>query len=335
MKRIAVVCPGRGSYTRDLLGSLGRSPPGPSLLAADAFRAALGRPTPSAMDAAPSYSSRLHVAGENASILTMAASLADADALANVDVACVIGNSMGWYTALAVAGALPLPDAFTLVETMGQYQVDNVVGGQVLYPLVDDAWRALPSPELDAALAGIPDLHVSIRLGGQAVVGGTQAALDALLKRLPPRKMGDRDAPFQLPLHSAFHTPLMRATSERARGELADLGWRAPAVPLVDGRGVVFRPLHADPVALRDYTLGAQVTEPYDFGEGVRVALREYAPDAVVLLGPGGNLGGAVAQVLIEEGWRQIDSRAAFTRVQTEAPFVISLARPEQRALLT
>ncbi|MDP2316119.1 MAG: ACP S-malonyltransferase [Pseudomonadota bacterium] len=334
MRRVAVVCPGRGSYTRDLLGSL-RSVRSPALAAADAFRAALGRPTPSEMDAAESYSSRLHVAGENASILTMAATLADADALTDVSVACVLGNSMGWYTALAVAGALPQGDAFTLVETMAQYQVANVIGGQVLYPLVDDAWRALPSPELAAALAEIPDLHWSIRLGGQAVLGGTQAALDALMKRLPPRKIGDRDAPFQLPLHSAFHTPLMAGTSARAAADLAGLGWRAPTVPLIDGRGVVFRPHHADPAALRDYTLGAQVTEPYDFGASVRVALREYAPDAVVLLGPGGNLGGAVAQVLIEEGWRRLDSRAAFTRAQAEAPLVISLARPEQRALVT
>ncbi|MES2640124.1 MAG: hypothetical protein V4850_11595 [Myxococcota bacterium] len=347
MIRIAVVCPGRGSYTRDLLGTLRSTGAGSaSLRAADAFRAALGRPTPSEMDAAESYSSRLHVAGENASLLTMAASLVDADALgarkADVSVACVLGNSMGWYTALAVAGALPQPDAFTLVETMGQYQAGNVVGGQVLYPLVDDAWRALPSPELDAALREIPDLHMSIRLGGQAVIGGTQAALDALMKRLPPRKIGDRDAPFQLPLHSAFHTPLMRPTSERAFADLADLGWRAPAVPLVDGRGVVFRPHHADPAAIRDYTLGAQVTDPYDFAASVRVAMREYAPDALVLLGPGGNLGGAVAQVLIAEGWRQLDSRAAFTRAQAPeggreggVPVVLSMARPEQRARVT
>jgi acyl transferase domain-containing protein len=287
------------------------------------------------MDAAEVYSSRLHVAGENASILTMTASLADADVLKDVSVCCVIGNSMGWYTALAVAGALPLDDAFTLVETMGQYQAGNVIGGQVLYPLVDAGWRPLPSPELDAALADVPDLYWSIRLGGQAVIGGTQAALDTLLAHLPPRKIGERDAPFQLPLHSAFHTPLMADTSRRASAALGGLGWRAPAIPLVDGRGQIFRPRHADPGALRGYTLGTQVTEPYDFGAGLRVALREYAPDAVVLLGPGGNLGGAVAQVLLAEGWRGLHTRADFVRLQEADPFVLSLARPDQRARVT
>ncbi len=330
--RVAVVCPGRGSYTRDLLGSLVGTP---RVLAADSFRRARGRATPTELDALGSYTSRNHIAGENASILTMACSLADADQLKNVDVACVIGNSMGWYTALGVAGALPLEDSFRLVDTMGQYQVDNVIGGQVLYPLVDAEWRALPCPELDAALREVPDLYVSIRLGGQVVLGGTQAALDAALARLPKRMIGDREAPFQLPLHSAFHTPLLTETSARARAELADLAWQAPAVPLVDGRGAVFRPRAAEPNEIAAYTLGSQVTEPYDFSAGVRVALREYAPDAFVLLGPGGNLGGPTAQVLIADGWSGLRSRADFLARQADRPVIISMARPEQRALVT
>ncbi len=330
--RVMVVCPGRGSYGRDTLGTLARTP---SVEAANAYRASLGRPTPSQLDAAESFSSRLHVAGENASILTMAGSLADMDAVrtaADVSVVCVIGNSMGWYTALTVAGALQLHDGLRLVETMGQYQAGNVVGGQVLYPLVDDDWRAAPSEAVDRALRTIPDLHVSIRLGGQLVLGGSDAAVAAALKTLPPRKIGDRDAPFQLPLHSAFHTPLLTDTSRRAFADLADLDWRAPHVPLVDGRGALFRPREADPAMLRDYTLGTQVVEPYDFTASVRVALREYAPDAIVLLGPGGNLGGATAQALIAEGWRGLHGKQDFTALQAERPFVLSMARPEQRA---
>lgn len=332
MKRVVVVCPGRGSYGREQLHSLR---PSPSVAAADAHRRALGRPTPTEMDGSEAYSSRLHVAGENASILTMAASLSDADHLANVTVCAVVGNSMGWYTALAVAGALPQDDALNLVETMAQYQADNVIGGQVLYPLVDEQWRTLPSPELSAALQEIPDLYWSIRLGGHAVLGGSTSAIAALMKRLPPRKIGERDAPMQLPLHSAFHTPLMAETSTRAFADLSGLSWRAPAIPLVDGRGVVHRPWSADPSEIAAYTLGTQVTEAYDFGRGLRVALCEYAPDAIVLLGPGGNLGSAVAQVLIADGWRGLHARADFLRVQAENPFVISMARAEQRALVT
>lgn len=331
MKRVVVVCPGRGSYNRETLRTL---KPTQSVVAADAFRASLGRPTPTEMDAADAISSRLHVAGENASILTATCSLCDADQLAGVEVVAVIGNSMGWYTALGVAGALPLPDTLRLIETMGQYQANNVIGGQLLYPLVDEDWRALPSPELDAVIRDL-GLHWSIHLGGQAILGGPQSAINEAMKRLPVRRVGERDAPMALPLHSAFHTPLMAETSMRAFGDLSDLAWQAPRVPLVDGRGVVFRPRWADPEALRDYTLGTQVTEPYDFTRSVLVALREYAPDGIVLLGPGGNLGGPVTQVMIAEGWRGLHSRQDFLAMQREAPFVISMARPEQRGLVT
>jgi len=117
-----------------------------------------------------------------------------------------------------------------------------------------------------------------------------------------------------------------------SRAELADLAWSAPAVPLVDGRGAVFRPLGADPAAVRDYTLGHQVVAPYDFTASVRVVMREYAPDHLVLLGPGGNLGGAVAQALLAEGWRGLGTKADFTAMQAVAPVVLSMARPEQRA---
>ena len=98
-RRALVVCPGRGSYGRDSLGSLSgmRSP---SLDVLDAVRRGLGRPTVRELDAASTYSARSHVAGENASILTAGASLADLDQLDadKVRPVAVVGNSMGWYT---------------------------------------------------------------------------------------------------------------------------------------------------------------------------------------------------------------------------------------------
>lgn len=337
-RRLLIVCPGRGSYTRECLGSLqgrqiqGRQSAG--LEAADRLRASLGRPGPSELDRAPSYQSALHVAGENASILTAAATLADVDDLPTGQTVAVIGNSMGWYTALAVAGALPLVEALGLIEAMGQYQAGNVIGGQIVYPLVDEAWRPWPSPELDRALAEVPGLYWSIRLGGQAVIGGSEAALTEAQRRLPPRRAGEREAPFRLPLHSAFHTPLMAATAARAQAESGGLGWRAPLIPMVDGRGAIYRPRHADPARIRGWTLGAQVTDAYDFALSLRVALREYAPTHVVLPGPGGSLGGAIGQVIVAEGWQGLRSREAFAARQREDPVLISMGRPEQRARL-
>lgn len=338
--RALALCPGRGSYQRTELGSLaGLSSPSVEVL--DAVRLGRGLPTSRQLDAAERFSPRQHIAGEHASVLTAAITLADLDQLdpARVEVVAVCGNSMGWYTALGYAGALSLGDCATLIDTMGAWQAEaehGVVGGQLVYPLVGEDWRADPTlaAAVDQAVSGIDGLYWSIRLGGQAVLGGAEAALELARQRLPSFARGGVEYPLRLPLHSAFHTPLMAATSARALRELGNLGWRAPRLTLLDGCGREWRPRWADPSALRDYTLGQQVTETYDFSAMIRTALGNHGPDTVVLPGPGSNLGGAVAQVMISIGWRGLRDRQDFLEAQGGTrPVVLALRRPEQRAL--
>lgn len=337
--RVALVCPGRGSYGREQLGTL---PAEHSVVARlDAFRASLGRVALTSLDGEP-FSPRLHLAGEHASLLTFAATLVDAAAVmhgaARARVVAVTGNSMGWYTALCVAGSLELTDAAHLVETMGAWQAPEehgVVGAQVLYPVADDAWRS--SPELQAAVDRAcehPGVFLSIRLGGTAVLGLTREALRALPQLLPTVERGGRQFPLQLPLHSAFHTPLMQPTAVRALRELGHLRLRSPRVPLFAGDGSCFRPF-ADPAAVLRYTLTTQVTEPYDLTRAVTVLLGEHAPDALVALGPGDTLGAPLGQVLVGLGWRGLRDRQDFLEAQGgERPLVLSMARPEQRRLV-
>lgn len=336
--RALVLCPGRGSYQRPQLGSLAALA-SPSVEVLEALRASAGRPGPRKLDAAERFSPRLHIAGEHASVLTAAVSLADLDQLdpAKVDVVAVCGNSMGWYTALGYAGALSLGDAGRLIDTLGWWQgtgEHGVVGGQLVYPIVDPDWRpnAAAAAAVQRAVDSIDGLHWSIRLGGSAVLGGTEQALDAARQQLAPLERGGLEYPLRLPLHSAFHTPLMQATSDRALRELGGLGWRAPRLPLIDGAGRTWRPRWADPHALRDYTLGAQVTQPYDFTAMLRTALGDYGPDSVILPGPGSNLGGAIAQVMIQVGWRGLRDRQDFLEAQaSEQPVLLSLRREGQR----
>ena len=336
-RRALVLCPGRGSYGRAELGTL-QGRPSAFLDAFDAHRAALGRPTVRELDAADRYTARMHIAGEHASILTAGYALADVEAIdpQKLEIVGICGNSMGWYTALAAAGALDAADGATLVETMGAFQSGNVIGGQILYPLVDDQWR--PDPELVAcvhrAVAGIPDLHWSIRLGGQAVLGGTDAALQAAQALLPALERGAARFPLKLPLHSAFHTPLLSETRARAEASLAGLAWRAPRVPLVDGQGQVWPAGWADPDGIRSWTLGDQIDDTFDFTAMLQAALGELAPSVLVLPGPGSNLGGAVAQVLISLGWQGIRSRDDFMARQASDPIVLAMGRPDQRALV-
>ena len=111
------------------------------------------------------------------------------------------------------------------------------------------------------------------------------------------------------------------------QGLLAQLHWDRPQVTLIDGRGVRWTPWSTDPARLRDYTLGDQVTTPYRFATSLRVALREEAPDVLVLTGPGNSLGGICGQVAVAEGYRGIRSRGDFEATQSGDPIVLSMRR--------
>ena len=89
-----------------------------------------------------------------------------------------------------------------------------------------------------------------------------------------------------------------------------------PNLPLIDGRGAIWHPRSSDSTALRDYTLGHQVVEPYDFTAAIRVAAREFMPDVFIVLGPGGTLGGAVAQSLLLNNWRGLGTKSDFKAAQ-------------------
>ena len=56
------------------------------------------------------------------------------------------------------------------------------------------------------------------------------------------------------------------------------------------------------------------------------MALREEAPDVLLLPGPGNSLGGICGQLVVTEGYRGLRTRADFEAAQTgPAPLVLSM----------
>ena len=339
MKTAVLICPGRGTYTKTELGSLTRSFPDPALLARfDAARQALGQETRTALDTATTYSVTKHSRGDNASALIYACTLGDRLALRDINLVAVTGNSMGWYSALACAGALTPDNGFTVVNTMGTLMQQSLIGGQLVYPHMGDDWRPDPARKshllaLVAEIATRPDhtLSLSIDLGGLLVLAGNEAGLKAFEAAVPPAQ---GRFPLRLSNHAAFHTALQAPVAAEGRARLPETLFAQPKLPLIDGRGHIWWPGTATTATLRDYTLGHQVTEAYDFTAAIRTAAREFAPDYFIIPGPGTTLGGAVAQSLILAGWKGMGDKADFQRSQAETPFLISMALPEQRALV-
>ena len=87
-------------------------------------------------------------------------------------------------------------------------------------------------------------------------------------------------------------------------------------------------------MSLYSYTLNHQVIKKYDFSSSVSVALKEFCPDHVVLLGPGNSLGGPVAQILINQQWNGLKSKQDFLGTQKNNPFVVSMGIDEQKNLV-
>ncbi len=340
-RRAVVICPGRGAYNRDELGSLARLHGDKTefLDMVDAYRTVRGKDPVRALDAAASFSASHHSRGDNASPLIYACAFSDFLDLDRdrLDVVAVTGNSMGWYIALACAGAVSPEAGLEIVDTMGALMHERGVGGQLVYPVVDEQWREIAGKraELVAMLHEIDALpghsaSLSIDLGGMLVFAANEPGLAALAKALPP--VGDR-YPMRLNQHAAFHSPLQQPVALEGQRLLGVDLFHAPATPMIDGRGHIWRPREVRPCDLRNYTLGAQVTEPYDFARAVRTSLREFAPDLLIVLGPGGTLGGAVAQTLIAERWRGLANKADFQAFQQRDPFLLAMSIPDQRDL--
>ncbi|MEJ2020905.1 MAG: ACP S-malonyltransferase [Maritimibacter sp.] len=341
MKTAVVICPGRGTYNAGELGYLGRHFPDAELMAAfDAIRQESGQDTLSALDGAAKFSLSKHSRGDNASGLIYAATLGDFMAINRdeVEVVAVTGNSMGWYSALACGGALTTQNGFRVSNTMGTLMQEALIGGQVIYPWVDEDW--VPKPTRREALLTLVadinerkdhDLSLSIDLGGMLVLAGNEAGLKAFETTVDPVQ---GRFPMRLGNHAAFHTHLQAPVAERGRAALKPELFTQPDLPLIDGRGGIWWPQATDLTALYDYTLGHQVTETYDFTRAISVAAREFAPDLFIVTGPGSTLGGAVAQSLILADWRGLTDKTTFKSQQDSQAMLISMGMDDQRGLV-
>jgi [acyl-carrier-protein] S-malonyltransferase len=338
-KTALVVCPGRGTYNADELGYLARHHAAKQayLELVDRDRASQSQEQVSALDGRKKFAASVHTRGDNASALINACAYCD---FLDIDrdsyeIVAVTGNSLGWYIALGCADVVTEMDAARLVNTMGTLMQRKLNGGQLIYPLFDENWRPIAgrAEALEALRQQIDakpgrSLHLSIELGGLILFGGDAKSLAELEKELAPEQ---GRFPLRLRNHAAFHTPLQAEVMEDARVTLCALKFTQPKLPLVDGRGKLWLPYSSEPSDLWDYTLGHQLVEPYRFTTAIQVAVKEFAPDCIINLGPGNTLGGAIAQSLIPLDWHGVHDKRSFLRQQANEAYILSMGIDEQR----
>lgn len=358
-KTALVVCPGRGSYQKSELGYLQRHHADQAAMLAsfDDYRLAHGQLTLSELDGADRHERALFDRGDNASALIYACAYADFLSIdrQQYDIVGITGNSMGWYIALACGGALannsgdtilnskelsivsPELVALHLINSMGKLMHEQQTGGQLIYPLVDEYWQiderrvqTIKRLKHDIQQREGCELHDSIRLSGFEVLAGNETGLKAFAREL------NADAPYPIRLagHGAYHSPMMQRISEQARHDLSADLFAQPNYPLIDGRGQIWQPHSSDPASLWDYTLGTQIVETYDFSIAIQNALKELAPDCLILLGPGNSLGAVTAQALLDINWQGMSNKRDFTERQANRPIILSMGLSDQRPLV-
>ncbi|MEE9272047.1 MAG: ACP S-malonyltransferase [Robiginitomaculum sp.] len=333
-----VVCPGRGTYNAKELGYFNKyhSDKKFFLHELDTLRQSKGQRTISELDGAGKFSSGTHGTGENASLLIYACAMADFHAInrEKYDIVAITGNSMGWYLALAASGTLSLMDGAHLVNEMGALMHKNGSGGQIVYPIVDSEWKTDPKRVQlvqnileDSRKTKSVKIYTSIKLGGMIVFAANDAGLKYLMQNLPE----EEHFPLKLNNHNAFHSPILDAIVPMAKSNLSASIFTPPSTPLIDGQGVIWQPYLANTQSLYDYTLGEQINSTYDFSAAINVGIKEFAPDKIIVLGPGTTMSAPVAQELIEQKWLNFAGKEDFKFRQSDDPFVISMGMDDQR----
>ncbi len=343
MKQTAlVICPGRGTYSASELGYLKthHSERRDMIERLDELRRSNGQIPISELDGAEKFAPSTHITGDNASLLIYACALADFAAIDRdrYDIVAVTGNSMGWYLALACADILDFEAGARLVNNMGGMMHEHGRGGQIVWPIVDSDWQVdLEKVKLanrliaEAAARSDIEVHISIQLGGMIVFAADDAGLKWLSEQLPK----DDRFPMRLMHHAAFHSPLLDHIVPMARAANPATEFNIGTIPAVDGQGRIWSPKAFDPATIYDYTLGAQLNRTYDFTRAVQVAAAEFAPDKIIVLGPGTTLGAPTAQALIASRWRGLSGKTGFQSRQAQQPLFLSMGIAEQRALVT
>jgi len=142
----------------------------------------------------------------------------------------VAGHSLGEYSALCAAGALPLDETARLLKRRGQAMQQAVpVGEGAMAALLGLDFETASQVAADAAQGEVCDT-ANDNAPGQVVVSGDRAAVERAVELA--RERGAR-RPMLLPVSAPFHCALMQPAADVMKEALATASLASPSAPLV------------------------------------------------------------------------------------------------------
>ena len=209
----------------------------------------------------------------------------------------VAGHSLGEYTALCAAGALPLSDTACVLRARGQAMAEAgrlEAGGMM-------AVLGL-GPELVQKIAADSGCYVANDNGaGQWVLSGSLVALSTAKMRA--ESMGAKRV-IPLPVAGAFHSPLMKSAQEKMKEVLADVAFQKPVVPVVANVTARVETENFADLLIR------QLLAPVRWRESV-LFMQTQGIAHFVECGPGAVLSGLVRRILPDSAQERVNDRAS------------------------
>ncbi|MDG4860560.1 beta-ketoacyl synthase N-terminal-like domain-containing protein [Streptomyces sp. T-3] len=185
----------------------------------------------------------------------------------------VLGHSVGEFAAAVTAGILTLEDAARLVCVRARC-MDELPGGGML------AVRAAATEVADL-VAEMPDVVLAAVNGPtDTVLSGPVADLDRIGGRLLERGVGAA----RLQVSHAFHSPLMAPALERFAEAAAETAYGTPQLPVASTR---YGRMLSDGLEPMDAGYWPrQAAEPVLFADALAALTTDFAPTALIEIGP-------------------------------------------------
>ncbi len=199
--------------------------------------------------------------------------------------AFVAGHSLGEYTALVAAEALPFPEALLLVRERGRLMKEageRRPGGMAAILGLDEATVEEICAQEEVAVA-------NYNCPGQVVISGAREALERALQTALARG-AQRVVPLAVSI--AAHSPLMASIAEAFARCLASMSFQRAHIPIL--ANLTAQPI-ASPQELNE-ELSHQLTSPVQWTESVRRMIGE-GVNTFLEVGPGEVLKGLIKRI--------------------------------------
>jgi [acyl-carrier-protein] S-malonyltransferase len=176
----------------------------------------------------------------------------------------VAGHSLGEWTALVAAGALPLADAVRLTRLRGAAMQDAVaVGAGAMAAVMGLSIDQVKAVCASASTSDEPVEPANYNGAGQIVISGATAAVDRAIEAA--RAAGAKRA-VKLQVSAPFHCSLMKPAADALAAALDPITIATPRVPVI--ANVTAEPTD-DPATIKRL-LVEQVTRPVRWEESVQ-----------------------------------------------------------------